>query len=897
MTPPRVSPIGLLAELATGVVGTALLVWELRHLLIAPVTRTFGHDFVFWYPVWQFFAEGLSQGEVRLWNPLSYGGVPFLPALLQLRVFDPISVLVVAGGALVTPDLLARYNWDVFLRALLPALASHVFLRRFAEHTLTRIALLLVTVWSSFLLVLLRVPGADQGFLWAPLVGILLYRLLWVGDDRWRIWAGLAIFMGLNWQSYFLAPHALFALVFVLALILSHPDRVRRVLSMPGMLPKACLAAVLCAVMAAPLATVVREADEVIYLPRMLDTARPADKVGPIQYEPLPSAVVREVSLLMPMEFLTQSGTHSTIWNFLQLVTPTGNWYREGGHGWGNPSEAFMYLGLPVYVVALLGLAASVHPLKPVWVTMLAVFGLLTLGPLGGLHSLLAFTIPLVRFTRHTHTYTPYFQLALLFFFVLGADHLLRSLVGGPAPPRSGPAQASPRWLRQVGAASGVAFLGYLLFVATPASFRVFSPGKAVTPAVIALAFAGLWWLGRRLAPFRLFWLLLLGHLAAVPLLLAGPVLVGLHTPPAGGLLATVGKLALYWLIFLLLPIAVYRWGLSLGGRGRVLAACLLLVFLAADQSFYLTYSDYPWDWPRPDRLLGTSADATPLRASGTRGLYPAEVERTLVLGQALRYPELLLRRPYLVTAPRDVILPGGFETAPDRVAANLEILRGTQRWNSFFIPRRYFSLLHSEVPAPVLVRLWALGEPMLRFARAYVVADDAELEGLLRDLGPSRGRCVLATTVVLSAEPRAPAGLSRPAATSPDSAADCDEAEIDLVHFTVIAYGANEVSVELSAPGPGFVLLSDSFHPRWVARVDDRPAPVLRANGGFKAVAVPAGRHAVTLRFETRFLLIGIGLFSLLGVVALGLTVGLAVRSLGQDLVCLLKRVTQERD
>jgi hypothetical protein len=866
-------------------VGTALLVWELRHLLVGPVTRTFGHDFVFWYPVWQFFAEGLSLGDVRLWNPLSYGGVPLLPALLQLRVFDPISVLVVAGGAVVTPDLLARYNWDVFLRALLPALASHVFLRRFAEHTLTRVALLLVTLWSSFLLVLLRVPGADQGFLWAPLVGILLYRLLWIGDDRWRIWAGLAIFMGLNWQSYFFAPHALFAGAFVLALALFHPDRVRRALSMPRLLAKACLAALLLAGMAAPLATVVREGGEVIYLPRVLDTARPAGKVGPIQYEPLPSPFVREVSVLMPMEFLVQSGTHSTIWNFLQLVTPTGNWYREGGHGWGNPSEAFMYLGLPVYAVALLGLVAIGHPLKRVWVTILAVFGLLMLGPLGGLYSVLAFTIPLVRFTRHTHTYAPYFQLALLFFFVLGADHLLRPLLGGPPPPRSGPVEASPRWLRRVGVALGLVFLAYLLLVATPASFRVFSPGKAVTPAAIALGLAALWCLGHRLAPIRLFWFLLLGHLVAVPLLLAGPVLGALHTPPAEGMVATVGKIALYWLVFLVLPIGIYRVGLGLGGRGRALAASLLLVFLAADQCFYLTYSDYPWHWPRPDRLLGTSADVTPLRFPGTRGLYPAEVERTLLLGQALRYPELLLRRPYLLTAPRDVVLPDAFETAPDRVAANLETLRGTKRWNSFYIPRRYFSLLHSAVPVPVLVRLWALGEPMLRFASAYVVAADGELERLLGDLGPARGRCLLATTVVLSTEPRTPAGFPLSRAASPGPGAACDEPEIDPAQLTVTGYGANEVSLELSAPGPGFVLLSDSFHPRWVARVDGRAVPVLRANGGFKAVSVPAGRHAVTLRFEGGLLLIGIGLFGLLGVTALGAVVGLGARAVWRDL------------
>jgi hypothetical protein len=898
--PPHASRGGLLAELGAGAAATALLAWQLRHLLFAPVTRTFGHDFVFWYPVWQFFAEGLSLGELRLWNPLSYGGVPLLPALLQLRAFDPISLLVIAGGGLLTPDLLARYNWDVFLRALLPALASQVFLRRFAEHTLTRVALLLVCVWSSFLLVLLRVPGADQGFLWAPLVGILLYRLVWIGDGRWRIWAGLAIFMGLNWQSYFFAPHALFAVALVLALAVFHGDRARRVLSIPRLLPKACLAALLLAAMAAPLATVARERHELIYLPRVLDTDRPAGKVGPIQYEPLPSPFVREVSLLMPMEFLIQGGTHSTIWNFLQLVTPTGNWYREGGRGWGNPSEAFMYLGLPVYALALLGLVAIGHPLKRVWVTVLAVFGLLMLGPLGGLYSFLAVVFPLVRFTRHTHTYAPYFQLAILFFFVLGADHLLRSLLGRPALAAPALVGASPRRLRRVAVALGVLFLAYLLLVATPASLRVFSLGKAVTPAAIALGLVALWWLGHRLAPMRVFWLLLLGHLAAVPLLLAAPVLIGLHTPPAGGLLPTLGRIALYWLVFLLLPLAIYRAGLGLGARGRGLAAALLFALLAADQCFYLTYSDYPWDWPRPDRLLGTSAEVTRLHFSDTRGLFPAEVERTLVLGQALRYPELLLRQPYLLTAPRDVVLPGAFETSPERVAANLEILRRTKRWNSFYIPRSYFSLLHSEVPAPVLARLWALGEPMLRFAPAYAVAADGELEGLLRHLGPSRGRCLLATTVVLPEEPRALTGPAPSRATGPGPAAECDERALDPTPLTVTRYDANEISLELSAPSPGFVLLSDRFHPRWIARVDGRPVPVLRANGDFKAVLVPAGRHAVTLRFEASLLLIGIGLFGLLGLAALVSAVGLGVRAMWRNLRVLTdtaKRFTTEKD
>ncbi len=620
----RTSRRALLAEIATGAACTVVLLHALRHVLFSPVTRTFGHDLIFWYPVWQFYAEGLSLGELRLWNPLSYGGVPLYPALLQLRAFDPISFLVIEIGRLLTPDLLARYNWEIFLRALIPAVAAHVFLRRFAVEAATRVALLVAALGSSFLLVLLRVHGAGQGFLWAPFIGILLYRLLWLGDGRWRIFAALAVFLGLNWQSYFIVPHGLFAALLAAGFLLCDPGRVRGVLAVPRLVPKLAVAALILAVMAVPLAVVVSEGSEVIYLPRVFDTSRPAGKVGPIQYEPVPSSSVREVGLLMPHEFFVSSGTPSTIWNFLQLATPTGNWYREGGHGWGNPSEAFMYLGLPVYVAALFGVFAGRHPLRRAWLLVLGIFGLLMLGPLGGAQSFLSVVFPPVRLTRHTHTYTPYFQLALLFFFVLGADQLLARLRGRSASGDEAPDEAPPpRWLVRLGAVLGASFLVYLLAYETPTALRVFSPGKAVTPAAVALGLLALWWLTRRWTPTRLFWLCLLGHLAAVPVLLAAAVLSGLHASPAGGLGYTLGKIGLYWVIFLALPLTLYGVGRRIEARRRSLIVGLLLVLLAGDLLFYTTYTSYLWNWPRPDRLLGVSSKVTRPVFHPTRGVYP----------------------------------------------------------------------------------------------------------------------------------------------------------------------------------------------------------------------------------------------------------------------------------
>jgi len=46
-------------------------------------------------------------------------------------------------------------------------------------------------------------------------------------------------------------------------------------------------------------------------------------------------------------------------------------------------------------------------------------------------------------------------------------------------------------------------------------------------------------------------------------------------------------------------------------------------------------------------------------------------------------------------------------------------------------------------------------------------------------------------------------------------------------------------------------VVLNDVWHPWWFAEVDGTPVPLLRANGIFRAVAVPAGEHEVRFVFR----------------------------------------------
>jgi uncharacterized membrane protein YfhO len=71
---------------------------------------------------------------------------------------------------------------------------------------------------------------------------------------------------------------------------------------------------------------------------------------------------------------------------------------------------------------------------------------------------------------------------------------------------------------------------------------------------------------------------------------------------------------------------------------------------------------------------------------------------------------------------------------------------------------------------------------------------------------------------------------------------------------------GPGVVKIESSGPGrveavttstaDGLLVLHDSYYPGWIAEIDGKAAPILRADILFRAVEVPAGIHRVTFRF-----------------------------------------------
>ena len=86
-----------------------------------------------------------------------------------------------------------------------------------------------------------------------------------------------------------------------------------------------------------------------------------------------------------------------------------------------------------------------------------------------------------------------------------------------------------------------------------------------------------------------------------------------------------------------------------------------------------------------------------------------------------------------------------------------------------------------------------------------------------------------------------------------------------------LVEHGADRLVIDAEMACDGMVVLSDAFYPGWRARVDHRLARIYEVDGAMRGVAVPHGRHTVTMRYRPVSVYLGAAL-SLLGILgALG--------------------------
>lgn len=83
----------------------------------------------------------------------------------------------------------------------------------------------------------------------------------------------------------------------------------------------------------------------------------------------------------------------------------------------------------------------------------------------------------------------------------------------------------------------------------------------------------------------------------------------------------------------------------------------------------------------------------------------------------------------------------------------------------------------------------------------------------------------------------------------------------------TLAARSVNRIAFACTTATPRFLVVSEMYFPGWHATVDGAPTPIYRTNYLFRGIVVPAGRHTVTFDYRPRSVLVGaaISAFALL--------------------------------
>ena len=136
--------------------------------------------------------------------------------------------------------------------------------------------------------------------------------------------------------------------------------------------------------------------------------------------------------------------------------------------------------------------------------------------------------------------------------------------------------------------------------------------------------------------------------------------------------------------------------------------------------------------------------------------------------------------------------------------------------------------------------------ENIFAFSRAFgvtgfrVVSDDSEALKTMKNMEYQK----LRNTVVLH-EPPARAVSYKDAAGT--------------IHTKISNYSTNGMLIHSVSSLPGFIVISNNWHPGWKARIDKKATKIFKANGFMQAIEVPPGKHKIELLFRPWGAIIGI--------------------------------------
>ncbi len=862
-------------EVCAGAVGIFFLIYVLRTMLVFGET-TLMHDGFYWtYPISQYFEESLLNGAFPFWNPYTHGGEPFYPLLAQVRLYEPLSLIITFVMKLFTNDLVMMYVWNHFIKMVLMAIGVYIVFRPWAKHLLIRLSLIPILLFSSFMLAPFHQEGIINQFMWVPYITFFLLRIVYYRDNGWHCWLLLAGLIGLNWQSYFFTGTWIFFLFFTLGFVFFRRDCLKDLVKIKGLIPKVLVFSIIVLVMMVPNIVLMLEKDRFIFPARMMKVVNKKD-VAPLaaylQYEGKPENLVEGIN--MSYNAIVKTGSFATIWDFIQIISPDGNKHIpwSGRRSWGDSSEAFIYLGLLPWAIAILGIVVGKHAIKRVWLFVLIGFGLLMLGPPGGVHMLLYHVYPPMKFVRHTSPLVLFFTFSFIYFFVLGLNHIF--LTWGAYLFSEDAKEYSPKRsllrrkyyslnVRNSHGLSVVEGRGGDKLESIPKEYFWGNSDRRNTIAFVLFILC---------VPFTIYWL-------AEPAFISTNYLIGLSVFVAvlASILYMLQKSKWKYLslivshisvvlvltenrkvfichvfVAFIIPIGFFFYIKTtqfLSKKAKtysiVILYCIFVFSLTGDLIYAFCKSDILYHSQKhPALVFDVNTTPTDLSFPEQRVVTPPTI--CVNTGQGMRYSSLIARQ-HSVLSPM-------FDGA--NKVDSFEDALVNKRWNSIYLLRGYFELINSGIYPATLESIFAVGKPIFQFKKGVVLVDESETYDFLSKMGPMKSLELLDNYVLVDSQVnKQHLGNARVAVKNVEEI----EAEFGIVServkedftYTVERYDSNSISLKTITNKAGILYWADGYDKWWSAYVNGSRIPVYRANANFKAIPLPEEENEVRLVYN----------------------------------------------
>ena len=881
----------LLIEIVASVLGIGLLIYILRSMLVLHET-TFIHDHLYWgYPVFQFFAENIINGHFPLWNPFTHGGEPFYPIVVHLRLLEPITLLTIyIGKWLHNNDLVLLYNWVHFVQIIVMVFGIYILFRTLAQNIFIRISLIPILLYFSFMFSPFRQAAAIYQFLWVPYIVYFFLKIIYHKDYRWHNWFILAGLIGVNWQSYYFSGIWIFCLFFSLGLLLFRRDLLRELFKSEKIIPKSGVALAIVFVMMLPNIVVMLEKDKYVFPARMKDPGyeeeAPPPTGGTQQYEG--RSLPEEHGILMPYSLITHTGTFSSIWDFVQIIYPERNRFISGPSSkrtWGTPSEAYMYIGLLPWAIALLGFVVGRHELKRIWLLIASGFGLLMLGPAGGVHRILYYMYPPIWFTRHTHGFVLFFLFAFLYFYVLGFNHIFSSWHTSLFPSDINRKEGALKLLinNRFCTKHVHSILSFILFSGSIVGLvywmtRLPYPETNYLFVLILLILVIGWILRNDLEKKGIYASLMVGHV----------LFVLMFCKNDDSQFLTKGILLLGLPLSLFLFVKTQN---TLRGKGYIVAL-LLTVFSASlirDISDHLALTAYLYrgqEHPKNAFDIKTSIHRPKLVQHRKSAPFSILFIIPESIPQSIRYLSLLYRQPYVFSPV--LAINGDPSSSHPETLDDFTAALYLRRWSSFLLLRKYFELINSGIPPLALKEMFCVGESIFQFRQGVVGFADDELSPFLNKMDSENAARLLRNCIMVNRE-----DIDASLAKFRISPAKCEafihnasstkggQRGNDHFSYSVKEYQYDSFRMNVVTDKEGILYWSDGFDNGWHAYVNGEEVSIYRANINFKAIVIPKGVSHINFVYEHT--LFKLALWAFYGALMLAVTFAI--------MTCLMKK------